>query len=217
MDDDIIVKLARKKGLGVRDTAARAAAKSGLLALILKNMRSKNDTLRYNCYQVLLCVSESDPSALYPHWDALTEMLDSENRFFKYQAIYLIANLLSADAENRFEGIAQKYFGLIDSDSVMIASHLALNAGKIAKAKPELRPRIVRLLLNAGRKSAGHRNGELLCSYIIEALGSFNLDTDQTAGVRAFVQEQMKSGSPKTRKTAKGFLERIPTPAHPIP
>jgi hypothetical protein len=206
--NDEIVKLARKKGLGVKEIAARAAGQSGLLALILKNTRSKNDTLRYNCYQILLTVSSSDPKALYPHWDALTEMLDSQNNFFKYQAVYLIANLLSADTEGRFDLISKKYFGLIDSDSIMIASHLALNAGKIAKAKPELRPIITALLLKAGKKSGDRKNGELLRSYIIEAFEQYADNVGQADPIRAFVSDQLESGSPKTRKTAKNFLDK---------
>ena len=203
-----IARLARKKGLGVKETAARAAADSGLLALILKNTRSKNDTLRYNCYQILLAVSAADPAALYGHWDALTEMLDSGNNFFKFQAIYLIANLLSADSRGRFDLISRKYFGLIDSDSIMIASHLALNAGKIAKAKPERRPEITKLLLDAGKKSGSRKNGELLRSYIIEAFEQYADGADQADAIRAFVSGELESGSPKTRKTAKAFLNR---------
>jgi hypothetical protein len=206
--DDEIVKLARKKGLGVKEIAARAADDSGLLALILKNTRSKNDTLRYNCYQILLAVSSSVPEALYPHWDALTEMLDSQNNFFKYQAIYLIANLLSADAEGRFDTISKKYFGLIHSDSIMIASHLALNAGKIARAKPELRPMITALLLDAGKKSGGKKNGELLRSYIIEAFEEYVEGVGRGDPICDFVRDQLESGSPKTRKTAKSFLDK---------
>jgi hypothetical protein len=205
--NDEIVMLARKKGLGVKEIALRAAGRNNLLALILKNTRSKNDTLRYNCYQILLAISSSDPSALYPHWDALTEMLDSPNNFFRYQAIYLIANLLSADTEGRFDQISEKYFGLIHSDSIMIASHLALNAGKIARAKPELRPMITALLLDAGKKSFGKKNGELLRSYIIEAFGQYAENGNGSDPIRAFVSNQLECSSPKTRKTAKSFLD----------
>ncbi len=205
---DYIAQLARKKGLGIKEMAERAVRDGDLLALILKNTRSKNDTLRYNCYQILLELSASTPDALYPHWDALAEMLGSTNNFFKYQAVYLIANLLSADAEGRFDSISDKYFNLIYSDSIMIASHLALNAGKIARAKTELRPMITRLLLDAGKKAGGKKNGELLRSYIIEAFGEYPEKPDSAETIRAFVRDQLKSGSPKTRKIAKDFLEK---------
>jgi hypothetical protein len=206
---DLITKLARKKGLGVKEITSRAASDSGLLAVILKNTRSKNDTLRYNCYQILLSISTASPAALYGQWDSLVEMLDSTNNYFKYQAIYLIANLLSADAEGRFQKISDKYFGLIADSSIMIASHLALNAGKIAKAKQELRTIITKLLLDAGRTSRERKSGELLQSYIIEAFEQYLDEVEDRQDVIAFVKDQLESGSPKTRKSAKAFLQRF--------
>ncbi len=208
---DVIAKLARKKGLGVKEIASRAMAEGGLLSLVVQNTRSKNDTLRYNCYQILLQVSSTAPKALYPQWDSLVDMLDSKNNYFKFQAIYLIANLLSADTENRFRHISDKYFGLIADGSTMIASHLALNAGKIARAKPELRPTVTKLLLDAGKKSGERKNGELIQSYIIEAFDQYLDESDEKEPVIAFVKDQLDCGSPKTRKAAKLFLQRYQT------
>jgi len=206
---DLITKLARKKGLGIKEITSRAESDSGVLSVILKNTRSKNDTLRYNCYQILLTVSATSPSSLYGQWDSLVEMLDSTNNYFKYQAIYLIANVLSADTEDRFNEISKKYFGLIHDPSIMIASHLALNAGKIAKAKPELRPVITKLLLDAGKGSRDRKSGELLQSYIIDAFEQYIDGAGDLKNVVSFVQEQLESGSPKTRKAAKEFLKRF--------
>jgi len=136
-------------------------------------------------------------------------MLDSTNNYFKYQAIYLIANVLSADTEDRFSEISKKYFGLIHDPSIMIASHLALNAGKIAKAKPAMRPVITKLLLDAGKGSRERKSGELLQSYIIDAFEQYIDGTGDLKNVVAFVREQLESGSPKTRKAAKEFLKRF--------
>ncbi len=206
---DLITKLARKKGLGIKEITTRAESDPGVLSAILKNTRSKNDTLRYNCYQILLTISATSPAALYGQWDSLVEMLDSTNNYFKYQAIYLIANLLSADTEDRFQGISEKYFGLISDPSIMIASHLALNAGKIAKAKPELRSTITKLLLKAGRGSRERKSGDLLQSYIIDAFEQYIDGSKDLGDVVSFVKEQLNSGSPKTRKAAKDFLQRV--------
>jgi hypothetical protein len=209
---DMISALARKKGLGVKEAAARAATDTELLSLVLRNTRSKNDTLRYNCYQILLHVSVETPASLYPQWDFLVEMLDSTNNFFKFQAIYLIANLLSADTENRFGRISEKYLGLIDDQSVMIASHLALNAGKIAKAKPNLTADIQQRLLDAGGKSRLRKGGELLQSYIIEAFDLFFDEAAAKEEILGFVKDRLGSASPKTRKTCKEFLAKHERP-----
>ena len=206
---DLITKLARKKGLGIKEITSRAESDPGILCAILKNTRSKNDTLRYNCYQILLTISATSPAALYGQWDSLVEMLDSTNNYFKYQAIYLIANLLSADSKDRFTEISEKYFGLISDPSIMIASHLALNAGKIAKAKPKLRPVITSLLLKAGRSSRERKSGELLQAYIIDAFEQYIDGSKDIENVVAFVKEQLESGSPKTRKAAKDFLQHV--------
>jgi hypothetical protein len=203
---DAVKKLSSKKGTDLARIARQAAGDAELLSLLLKNTRSKNDTLRYNCYRVLLEVSSAAPQALMGEWDALSEMLASTNNYFRYQAITLIANLLSADAAGRFSAVSDRYLHLIDDESAMIAAHLAMNAGKIARAVPGLRRRITRLLLEAGARSASRGDGELLQASIVEAFGAYFDDAPSRAEILAYVESLAASPNPKTRKAAKDFL-----------
>ncbi len=202
---DLVVELSTRKKVDVTETARRAAQSPTLLSLLLKNTRSKNETLRYNCYRILLEVSTTEPQALAAEWDALTGMLDSTNNYFRYQAAYLIANIAASDPGGRFAGVEDRYFRLIEDESIMIASHAALNAGKIARSRPELRERITGILLRAAGRAGERKNGELLHASIIEAFGCFEGSPAREA-VTAYVKGQGGSTSPKTRKAARDFL-----------
>jgi hypothetical protein len=203
---DIVSGLSSKKGVDIRDVALRAARDRRLLALLLRNTRSKNDTLRYNCYRVLLEVSVTAPQALAAEWETLTGMLGSSNNYFRYQAAYLIANVAASDAGGRFAEVENGYFHLIEDESIMIASHVALNAGKIARARPELRKKVTSILFRAARGADGRRNGELLHASIVEAFSQYFPDSPAPERIIEYVHEQTRSASPKTRKAARDFL-----------
>ncbi len=84
---------------------------------------------------------------LFPKWDYLADLLTSDNHFHRYIAINLIANLAKVDSENRFERDFDRYFDNIAGEKTMAAGQAALNAGKIAKAKPNLQAKITEMLL----------------------------------------------------------------------
>ena len=76
----------------------------------------------------------------------MANFLGSDNTYHKYIAIYIIANLTRFDTENRFERIFDRYYTLLDDESVIPASHVAGNSGKITKAKLELETKITEKL-----------------------------------------------------------------------
>lgn len=169
---------------------------------------AKKTQIRENSFKALLHLSERHPAVLLAHWDYFISLLKSDNSFSKYAAIYIITTLVNADKKGRFEKAFNVYYGRLDDESVMVASHVAGTSGKIAKAKPQLQGKITKRLLaidkihfDAGRK-------DLIKSYVIAAFAEyFEVSTDQ-ARILAFVRKQMDSSSPKTRKMAKAFLER---------
>lgn len=172
---------------------------------LLESLKSKDDIERSGSFEVLLSLSEEDPAALYPHWDFLAEMLDSDNAYHKLIAVRLIANLTRVDTEGRFEEIFDKYYGLLN-DSVIIAGHITANSGKIARAKPALQAEITGRLLDIDKTTQKHK--DLVKAGAIASFGEYFAEAKDKEKIMAFVRQQLNGESPKTRKIAREFLKK---------
>jgi hypothetical protein len=64
---------------------------------------AKKTQIRENTSKVLMLLSEQHPEVLLAHWDYLIGLLKSDNGFSKYAAIHVIATLVPADEQGRFE------------------------------------------------------------------------------------------------------------------
>ena len=93
------------KNVTVDYFAKKALKDKKLLHELLDGILSKKDETRFNSHQVLLHISEEYPKILYPKWDYLSELLDSDNHYHRYISINLLANLVMVDTENKFEKI----------------------------------------------------------------------------------------------------------------
>ena len=118
-------------------------------------------------------------------------------------AVRILANLTHVDKENRFEGLFDRYYALLN-DSVIVAGHLAACSGTISKAKPELRSNITQQLLNIDKIMQKHK--DLVKAYVIDAFYEYFREAENKSEILQFVRGQLNSRSPKTRKKAKQFL-----------
>ena len=172
---------------------------------LLKALKSKDDTERYGSFEVLLHLSQEKPELLYPSWNFLAEVLDSDNAYRKLIAVRLLANLTLVDTENRFEKIFDKYYNLL-SDSVIVAGHITANSGRIARAKPKLKAEITNRLLNIDRTIQKHK--DLIKAGAIDSFGEYFKESKDKERIIEFVRQQLDCDSPKTRKKAKEFLRK---------
>jgi len=195
-----------KKKVNIKNIAKWAIKDEKLVSELLEGILSKKETIRFNSFGVLLLVSEQNPTVLYPKWDFFADLLISPNTYFKYIAIYIIANLARDDPKNRFEKIFNSYYRLLDDASVIPAAHVAANSAKIAKAKPHLQTKITNRLLSIDKTHHKPERKDLIKSYVIEAFGELFEGARNKKKILQFVEEQLKAKSPRTKKKAKEFL-----------
>lgn len=196
-----------EKNIDVEGLARDASHDTGLFQELLEGVRSKDDTIRQNCFKALQGMAENEPATLYSKWDYFQEMLYSPNNYHKFIAIYILASLTSVDTENKFNKIFEDYYGILAGDKTMTASHVALNSCVIAINKPGLRSEILDRLMNIDSIHQGKQK-ELIKAYAIEALMKIYPEVDDKEKIEEFVQTQLESKSPKTRNMAQCFLDR---------
>lgn len=197
-----------KKKLNVKNMATMALSDKAVVSELMEGILSKKETIRFNSFKVLLLLSEEHRAILYPHWDFFAGLLGTDNTYHKYIAIYILANLAVNDPKGRFEKIFNKYYGLLDDESVIPPAHVAANSAKIAKAKPRLRARITDRLLAMDKTRHKPERKDLIRGYVIEAFGELFEGAKNKRKILEFVKAQLNSKSPKTRKKAKEFLKK---------
>ena len=177
--------------------------------------KTQKSVIREGSSKAVLLLSEQHPEILLPHWAHFTKLLRSDNGFSKYVAIHVIANLVTAGDEGRFEKTFNTFYKLLDDESIMVASHVAGVSGQIAKAKPALQSKITRRLLDIDKTHFAPDRQALIISYALPSFAQYfaNADARDQERMLAFAHQQLECGSPKTRKLAKDFVTTWEKPA----
>lgn len=172
------------------------------------NTKSPEETVRYNCYKVLMHVADTNGSTLYPRWQSFVEALSSDNSYHKMAGVQLIAALAKSDINNKFQKITDRYFDLLDDPSVIVAIYVASTAGKIVNAKPALELQITEKLVGIPNTHHLPSRKALVAAGAIESFGQYVSSVRDRGPILEFVRAQEESESPKTRKLAKAFINK---------
>jgi hypothetical protein len=197
------------KNIDIKAVAKKALKDNKLLAELLDNLWSKNETIRYNSHKVLFSITEEHPQILYSKWDYFVKFLDSDNTYHKLSAVLLLANLTKIDKSNKFEKVFNRFYGLLNDKSFITAAYVAGVSGKIAKAKPKLQTRITNRLLNIDKTHHNPERRDLVKGAAIESFKEYYEEAKNKKKILDFVKKQLKSRSPKTKKIANEFIKQF--------
>jgi hypothetical protein len=195
-----------KKEADIQAIAKKAIRDKGLCSQLMQNLLSKKDTIRFNSFEAIKHIAETNPDSLYPHWDFFVELLGDENNYRKFIAVHILARLVKADHEGRFEKILDQYYDLLGA-SVIVAGHITELSAKIVKAKPKLEPRITARLLDIDSTTQKHK--DLIKAGAIDSFMEYYETAEDKEGIIEFVKGQLQSTSPKTKKKAKQFFDYL--------
>jgi hypothetical protein len=197
------------KRITPQEIAEIAIEDADILQELLKGVmpQTQKSARRENCSQALMYMAETWPEILLPHWDHFINLFDCDNGSSKYVAVYAIASLTQA-SPGQFERYFDNYFSLLDDPSVMVASHAAFNAAKIAFALPALQERVTRRLMEIDQGTQEPGRKALVKAYVIEALGKLYPTYPLRAEILDFVKAQLTCPSAKAQKLAKEFIKK---------
>jgi hypothetical protein len=189
--------------------AAQVSAQPDLLPEIFAGLNAKPAHIKYGCLKVLQLLSEQQPELLYPRFDFLVKLMDSEVTFFKWGAILMLAQLTRVDAGHKFEPIFEKYFAPITGPVMIPAANVIRSAATIASAKPELTERITQEILKV--ESARYQTDEcrnVAIGHAIKAFSEFFGQIKARAPVLEFVKRQLANSRSGTQRAAVKFMKK---------
>jgi len=208
MNTNLLDQISNKE-MDKEEIAEKVIKKPELLVEIFEGLNADKAGTKYGCDKVLRIISEKNPSLLYPKFDFFVENLASDNAFFKWGAIIIIANLTAVDQENKFEKIFDKYFAPISGPVLITAANVVNGAGKIAFAKPELYEEIAKELLKV--EHAEYQTTECRNIALGHTISSFDKFFDRMKNketVIKFVKNQLENTRNATRKKAEKFVRK---------
>jgi hypothetical protein len=173
---------------------------------LVVGLQSKEDTFRYNCFRSALTLAERKPGLLYPEWQRFVEMLASSNAYQRTIAEQMLARLSAVDSERRFDALVERYFSLLNDESLVVARFLAQSAGIVALHRPDLQEKITTRLLAVNELK--HTQKELIKTDVLAAFDQYYDQSHDQERMRFFAEGQLASSSPKTKKAAKEFLSK---------
>ena len=197
--------LGDKEHPNLKEAKQVTLAEGEALKALLDGLVSKEDVYRYNCFEVLLQISEEQPRVLYPEWDYFIALLNSSNAYHRSIGVQILANLTQVDAQRRFEEVFDRYFDILNDEKIIVTRALVLSAGTIARFQPSLQARIVERLLSIDETH--HKHKDLIKADAIQSFEAFFEDYPDQERILRFVEQQLECSSPKTRKIAKAFLK----------
>jgi len=179
------------------------------LSVVFNGISSENPRIKFRSAKVLRILSEKNPKLLYSKIDFFIDFLGSENDIIRWNAMDTIANLAIVDSKNKFNKIFKKFYGLLYEGSLITASHVVDNSGKIAGAKPNLQSKITNELLKIEKvplPTEECRN--MLLGKTIVAFDMYYDQIQNKDKVISFVKRQLTNSRNATKVKAEKFLNK---------
>jgi hypothetical protein len=218
MANTSIIEELSVKGADVELLADRLIDDSGQILQLVSSLQSEKSARKFAYEKILRFVSSKQPDLIYPYFDVFVSLLDCENNFLKWGAIMTIANLTSADTDQKFEAIFRKYFDPIVGPTMVTAANIIGSSVAIARAKPILTRAIVEEILKVekakyklkGIVSPECRN--VAIGHAIDSLDKLYSQIENKSVVAAFVKRQLKNKRKSVAKKAESFKRRHANP-----
>ncbi len=167
----------------------------------------------YHCYEILNQASRRQPELFYPYWERIASLLDHSNSYHRDFGLDLIANLAAVDEQNLFSGIAAAYYAHVNDAKFMTACcYCVRNLQRIYRYKEEQRCKILDLLLEIDRHCSFPEKQMALMKYDVMELFEQvyeNTSAEYRKKISGFIQAQVESISPKTRRKAKQLMKEF--------
>ena len=176
---------------------------------LIENLKSNEDTLRFNSFLLAQSIARDEGALLYPFWEELAAMLKDSNNFHRSIAIQILAALCPIDQEDKFESIKEDYFGNLHSGSIMTIRYLIQSTTAIFLAKPNLQPYLMNILLHIEKHvNLKPERIDLLRNDILIVFEEIWGKIDEKEPLIEFAEKAIQVQSPKTKKQAREFLKK---------
>jgi hypothetical protein len=177
--------------------------------IVRQMLRNSAIMVYYHCYYIVEKASRKQPGLFYQYWDEIAKLLHHQNSYHRDFGLEIIGNLTEVDQDDRFSDVENEYFGIVNDEKFMTGNCCVRNLRKIYQHKPELRDRIITLLLDIDERcNYTDKQKGVLKSDVLEIFDEIYDEVQDRERIEAFIRTESSSISPKTRRKAKELVEK---------
>lgn len=209
MNKETIYKQLEPKNRNLDQIANKVVNDIEIIDYLIDGLSAGNARVKYGSLNILVIISKEHPKFLYPHFELFIQQLDHKDKFIKWGATNIIANLTNVDNENKFDAIFDFYFSEITGPIMITAANITKGAAIIAKAKPYLTERITNELLKI--KNAKYQTDEchnIALGHMISSFDKFFKQVKNRTEVIDLVKEQINNPRKPTKNKAERFIKK---------
>jgi len=204
-----------KKGIVIEKIAEDVIIFPDSVPQLFDGLNNETGTIRFGCEKVIRLISEEHPEIIYPYFDEIASLLESENNILKWGAIVIISNLAPLDKDRKIEKIFKIYFAPVTGKQMITASNIVKNAWKIVIAKPYLAEKIVKEILKV-EKTEYEKKGKpspecnrIVCGHAIDSFSRFYEKIKHKKPVIDFIKRQINNPRSAVARKAEKFLKKF--------
>ncbi len=178
--------------------------------LDFNKLQSEKPDERYSFAKELVIISEKEPEKVYPFFDEIVKMLNSDKKVILWSALKIFGNLAVADKDERIAPILPFLLAFLKSGNMITANNTINAIVKIAVADKGLLDDIVLALLKT--KDYDYESLEqnnIIAGKAITALIRLFPKTKFQEEVKAFAANYIQSGRPETLARAEELLKDL--------
>ena len=205
------LQLAAAAASSTADASAAVAAESpDMVATLVEGLDSRNTAYRYRCYKIANLLCAQKPAVLYPYFEKFVRLLESHQNIPKWNAIDILANLTSADKDDKFSSIYSQFYRLLEEGSLITAGHVVESSAVIAMNRPQNEKEITATLLKVESiplPTEECRN--ILRGKTIETFARYARGSSQRAAMLNFALQHIQNSRSGTAKKAQNFVNKF--------
>ena len=157
----------------------------------VETLAAPSGTARFAAGKALCVTAAKDPARVYPHFDELAALLESDSKIVRWNAIQLVGLLAPADTDRKLDAHLDAYLAFITGGNLISAANTIQGAGQIACSRSDLLDRIIPAILAVERatyETPECRN--VAIGQVLDALWEIGPSTCRRTDAAAFIRRQ---------------------------
>ncbi len=170
--------------------------------------------IHYQAEKVIRFLSKKTPTLVYPYFDRMVALLNSDNHFLQWGFLMTIPNLLGVDQDKKWLAVREQFLSFLTSQEVVAFSNVVKGVPQILSVYQEEEDIIVPQLLavsshtflNHGRPSSACL--EVAKSHIIDCFTRLYSNSNYQVEMMSFIKECCHSSRQSVVNKAEKFLKK---------
>ena len=202
-----------KQKLDINVYVNQAMEDRTIIPILLDIIETDKSAIKFLCEKIIRGVSERNPKLLYPFFERMALLMETENNFIKWGLILTLPNLLKVDEEKKWEKVSKHYLAFLDSASIVTFGNTVSGVRKILEIYPNYEKRIVSKLLIIDQHTFLHKGEEspeclnVAKGQIIDCFDEIYPISNYQKQMRTFAHANVNNSRKQVRNKAKRFLK----------